>query len=206
MIKFVLARHIRDVVDLHTVDFADRAIQHDDAMLAVSLKVRSFYADNDSTAAEQAAFAKEARAFYCAVVTKMVAKFPFGDPVLRDLGVLDPTTRVNLTYEPIVRLAARFTPDVDAEQLKEEYEDFQLLGENAITLVEDGESRPIDHVWADILALKTPLGVVLVRYLIPTIFIDTWIWFDTRYSILDTFVVDLPKTYKPIVQPSRWSC
>ena len=46
----------------------------------------------------------------------------------------------------------------------------------------------------------------LVRYLIPTIFIDTWIWFDTRYSILDTFVVNLPKTYKPIVQPSRWSC
>ena len=112
MIKFVLARHIRDVVDPRTVDFTDRAIQHDDAMLAVSLKVRSFY----STAAEQAAFAKEARAFYCAVVTKMVAKFPFGDPVLRDLGVQDPTTRANLTYEPIVRLAARFTPDVDAER------------------------------------------------------------------------------------------
>ena len=80
--------------------------------------------------------------------------------MLRALGVLDPTGRINLTYEPFVRLATRFTPDVDAEQLKEQYEDFQLLGENAITLVEDGESRPIDHVWADILALKTPLGVV----------------------------------------------
>ena len=33
--------------------------------------------------------------------------------------------------------------------------------------------------------------LVLVRYLIPTIFIDTWIWFDTRYSILDTFVVNV---------------
>ena len=32
---------------------------------------------------------------------------------------------------------------------------------------------------------------MLVRYLIPTIFIDTWIWFDTRYSILDTFVVNV---------------
>ena len=71
--------------------------------------------------------------------------------------MLDPTAWLNLTYEPIVRLAARFTPDFDSEQLKE---DFQLLGENAITLVEDGESRPIDHVWADILAMKTPLGVV----------------------------------------------
>ena len=35
------------------------------------------------------------------------------------------------------------------------------------------------------------MGLVLVRYLIPTIFIDTWIWFDTRYSILDTFVVNV---------------
>ena len=56
-----------------------------------------------------------------------------------------------------MRLAARFTPDFDSEQLKE---DFHYLGENAITLVEDGESRPIDHVWADILTRKTPLGVV----------------------------------------------
>ncbi len=65
----------------------------------------------------------------------------------------------------------RFTSDVDAGQLKEEYEDFQLFGENAFTLVEaerfdyninslveDGESRAIDHVWADILAMKTSLG------------------------------------------------
>ena len=28
------------------------------------------------------------------------------------------------------------------------------------------------------------LSLVLVRYLIPTIFIVTWIWFDARYSIL----------------------
>ena len=77
LINFVLARHIRDVVDLHTVDFTDRTMQHDDPMFAVSLKGRSFYADNDSTGVEQAAFAKEVRAFYCAFVTKMVAKFPF---------------------------------------------------------------------------------------------------------------------------------
>ena len=60
----------------------------------------------------------------------------------------------------------------------------------------------ICHVWA----VLTTGELVLVRYLIPTIFIDTCIWFDTRYSILDTFAVNLPKTYKPIVQPSRWAC
>ena len=70
-------------------------------------------------------------------------------------------------------MAVRFTSDVDAEQLKEEYEDFQLFGENAIitlveaerldyninSLMEDAESRAIDHVWADILAMKIPLVV-----------------------------------------------
>ncbi len=40
-----------------------------------------------------------------------------------------------LAYEPIMRLV-RFTSDVNAEQLKEEYEDFHLFGENAITLLE----------------------------------------------------------------------
>ena len=28
---------------------------------------------------------------------------------------------------------------------------------------------------------QTQIEVVLVRYMIPTIFIDTWIWFDIRY-------------------------
>ena len=77
-------------------------------------------------------------------------------------------------------LAVRFTSDFDAEQLKEEYEDDHLFGENAIMLVESerldyninslveyGESRAIDPVWADILAmksLKTPLALGVVRF------------------------------------------
>ena len=71
---------------------------------------------------------------------------PFGDPALRDMHVLRPTARVNLTYELIVRLAARFTADVDAEWTKEEYEDFKLLGKNDITLVEDGNGIVVQLV------------------------------------------------------------
>ena len=82
----------------------------------------------------------------------MVAKIPFDDPVLRDLCVLDHAPRVNLTYEPIVRMGARFAPNLDAEQLKNEYEqrvgshctlwyDFQLLGDGNIVLEEDGQAQ-----------------------------------------------------------------
>ena len=76
LINFVFARHIRDVVDLRTVDFTDRAIQHDDPMYAVSLKVRSFYADNDS---------RQRLPRRC-VHSRWWPSSPFGDPVLRDLG------------------------------------------------------------------------------------------------------------------------
>ena len=37
--------------------------------------------------------------------------------------------------------------------------------------------------------------LVLVRYLIPTIFIDTWIWFDTRYFCRKCNFVDIFRGY-----------
>ncbi|KAI0219852.1 hypothetical protein LSAT2_028619, partial [Lamellibrachia satsuma] len=43
-----------------------------------------------------------------------------------------------------------FATDVDAEQLKEEFEDFQLLGDEAIALQEAGRDHPIDHGWSEI--------------------------------------------------------
>ena len=95
--KFVQIRHIRNVVDLCTINFNDRFVQHDDSTVAISLKVRSFFKDEYVTPAVQTSFIREVRKFYCAVVHKMVAKFPFDDPVIRDLCVLRPAARVNLT-------------------------------------------------------------------------------------------------------------
>ena len=160
LVKFVQLRHIRNVADLRTIDYSDRGIQQGHSTIAVRMKVRAFLEDDEVAPAVQAAFISDVRAFYCAVVRKMVAKFPFDDPVLRDLGVLDPAARENLTYEPIVRLAARFAPDVDPEQLKDEYEAFQLLGKDAIRLMEDGSARPIDQVWSEVFTIKTPMHVI----------------------------------------------
>ncbi|RXN01638.1 Calcium-dependent secretion activator 2, partial [Acipenser ruthenus] len=63
----------------------------------------------------------EGRGFYFAVVKKMLQKLSFDDKVLNDLVVLDPARRNELTCEPIVRLAVRFTPSFDSEALKNEY-------------------------------------------------------------------------------------
>ena len=160
LVKFVQLRHIRNVADLRTIDYSDRGIQQGDSTIAVGMKVRAFLEDDEVAPVVQAAFISDVRAFYCAVVRKMVAKFPFDDPVLRDLGVLDPAARENLPYDPIVRLATRFAPDVDPEQLKDEYEDFQLLGKDAIRLMADGSARPIDQVWSEVFTIKTPMHVI----------------------------------------------
>ena len=45
-------------------------------------------------------FVRDVRAFYSAVVKKMIAIFPFDDKVLADLVVLDPARKVDLTYAP----------------------------------------------------------------------------------------------------------
>ena len=160
LVKFVQLRHIRRVVDLRTIDYSDREVQQGDSTIAVGMKVRAFLEDDEVAPAVQAAFISDVRAFYCAVVRKMVAKFPFDDPVWRDLGVLNAAARENLTYAPIVRLAARFAPDVNPEHLKDEYEDFQLLGKDAIVLMEDGSARPIDQVWSEVFTMKTAMQVI----------------------------------------------
>ncbi|KAL5009425.1 hypothetical protein ScPMuIL_003357 [Solemya velum] len=99
------------------------------------------------------------RSFYCAVVGKMLKKFPWDDGVLRDLTVLDPTRRAYLDHTKIVSLANKFSPMVNQEDLKDEFEEYQLLEDSQITLL-DGEGKPIrvDHVWASILRMKTLMG------------------------------------------------
>ncbi|KAG1673804.1 Cytochrome c oxidase assembly protein COX18, mitochondrial [Nymphon striatum] len=69
----------------------------------------------------------EVRGFYEAAVTKMISKFPFDDPILADLVVLDPKKKNQLDY-PIVRLADTFgSEDLDLKQLKDAWDDFQLM-------------------------------------------------------------------------------
>ena len=58
----------------------------------------------------------------------------------------------------VVRLAAHFTPDVDEEVLKDEYQDLQLMEDKELPTGPDDQPCRLDAVWSDILALKTPLG------------------------------------------------
>ena len=71
----------------------------------------------------------------------------------------------------VVRLATQFCHEVNCEVLKEEFDDLQLLEDDVISTVIDMQQRRFDHVWGDVMALKTAMGVVrfhaITRVLIP---------------------------------------
>ncbi|XP_046542694.1 uncharacterized protein LOC124253022 [Haliotis rubra] len=91
----------------------------------------------------------------------MLKKFPFDDGVLRGLVILDPGRRADTDYSSIVSLANKFCPNVNLEELKEEYEDYQLLEDCHIPLQdESGSRKAIDKVWSNILQMKPPMGQV----------------------------------------------
>ncbi|RXM34111.1 hypothetical protein EOD39_14383 [Acipenser ruthenus] len=160
LVKFILKKHIQEQ-DLQKINLVDRDLQHDDDTISVGATARTYLHEAELISPEmQNTFFSDVGAFYTAVVQKMLDKFPFGDPVLPDLVVLDPLKKVDIDYVPIVRLAGRFAPTVDTELLKEEWEDFQLLPDTDVSMTDDkGQHKSLDSFWAKVINMKTSLDV-----------------------------------------------
>ena len=76
-------------------------------------------------------FFSSVRKFYVATITKMLQKFPFGDSLLKDLGILQPEKTTSYSFDLIQRLAKRFpqlglADEASIDQLREEFIDFTL--------------------------------------------------------------------------------
>ena len=70
--------------------------------------------------------------------------------------VLDLSQKNDLNRAPVVRLADRFAPHVDAELLKEEWDDFKLLDEGAVSMVDaKGKQQKLDKVWSEVISMNT---------------------------------------------------
>ena len=72
--------------------------------------------------------------------------------------MLDPAKRVDLTYTPVIRLFARFTPLIDQEVLKEGFEDYQLMDDTEVGLEENGVRKSVDRFWDEVMTMKTAMG------------------------------------------------
>lgn len=160
MRKFV-KMHLIKSTQLTEVDYSDRQNQLSDDLLAAGMDCRPILADcEEISPATQQKFLADVRAFYVACIKKMLDKFPFSSEILGQLQVLDISKREEHDYTAIVSLASKFTPDVDQEELKEEWEDFQLMGEDEVALLDhEGERKRLD-VWRDILKAKTSFGEI----------------------------------------------
>ncbi|KAK2190880.1 hypothetical protein NP493_65g01019 [Ridgeia piscesae] len=157
MVKFVPLRLIRGQQDPRTVEFTLLDNQHpDDTIVGLPM---AYLAAEELDPTQTAKFFREVRAFCTAVIGKMLAKFPFDCEVLKDLVVMDLAKREDLTYAPLLCLAARFAPDVDQEALRDEFEDLQLMEDASISFKVDGRPQRLDAIWGGVLSQKTALGV-----------------------------------------------
>ena len=115
-------------------------------------------ANNIPPTIEQKFFAS-VRAFYVAAVQKMLQKFPPSNTVLKDLFALDHRKREDLDYSHAVCLAERFHLDIDQEELKEVWTNFQLMTDEQLpSLQQDKPSTSTDAFWGTLLNMNTSLN------------------------------------------------
>ena len=76
-------------------------------------------------------FFKAVRSFYIATLNKMFNKFPFGDTVLHDMGIINPENTSTYDFITVARFAKQFhllgindSESIDA--LRSEFVDFKL--------------------------------------------------------------------------------
>ena len=125
--------------DLSRLKF-DLDHQLDDESLGIGTDTWGYLAELEAEH-ELKPFFSAVRKFYIASIKKMLAKFPFGDSLLKNLGVLQQEKTASYDVHTILSLAKRF-PQIglaDAEsldQLREEFLDFKLSPTDLPSLVE----------------------------------------------------------------------
>ena len=102
--------------------------------------------------------------FYVATVTKMLKKFPFGDTILKDLGIINPHQVRSYTFSTIKSLAKQFRQlqldDSDSlDKLREEFMDFTLspadLPDPSLYKSASGEKPRAGVFWNEVGQIKT---------------------------------------------------
>lgn len=100
-------------------------------------------------------FFSSIRQFYCAVVKKMVAKFPFKDPVVNSLSFLNPEERGDVTFGNVMNIVKRFpvlVTETQLSQLEEEFNDYQVTPSSEMPVYTNETN--VDTYWSAISEMK----------------------------------------------------
>ena len=83
----------------------------------------------------------------------MLDKFPFREETIKDLIILDPRNRSNITAASVLRLMKHFMPTStvdDLDQLQKELRDFKSMPESQLPEFDNTSSSGVDYFWANI--------------------------------------------------------
>ena len=107
-------------------------------------------------------FYKAVHSFYAATLKKMLKKFPFGESMLKDLGIINPDNVCNYSFSTIESIASRFPQLGLAEtldNLREEFMDFTLSPEDHPSVFTNktrtGDKPRAGVFWCEVGKLRT---------------------------------------------------
>ena len=117
--KFVKAKIIQSAEDLTAVSFKDSDCQLPDNIIAVGVTTRAYMVDhaNEIQSSSLSRFFMSVRKLNEAATSKMLAKFPYKEPVFSGLSFLNSTVRGdNVTTLTDTGLSRRFPSLVPQDQ------------------------------------------------------------------------------------------
>ena len=97
-------------------------------------------------------FFSSVRLFYQETVRNMFVKFPFKDPVLKDLSLLDRLQRENVPPASVVRLCSRFftaCPSDQRDDILSEFREFRAIPDECLPTLDfpTTDSSGIESFW-----------------------------------------------------------
>ena len=98
------------------------------------------------------------RKFYVECVRKIIDKFPFSDNVIRDLGMLDPRNRHQISSAVVLRLLKRFNKQCSIEEMDtilKEWQEYKSLPDDQLPRCES-----LEYFWSHMGQLPMPAGEV----------------------------------------------
>lgn len=132
LVRKFLGKFVKTKVIKSAVNITDSDCQLHDDIIAVGVTTRAYIVDHadEIPSSTLSMFFTPIRKFYESLTAKMLAKFPFKDPVVLSLRFLNPTIRGDLQPSILIDLSRRFPsviPKNQWNQLEEEFLDFQTI-------------------------------------------------------------------------------
>ncbi|XP_047210415.1 uncharacterized protein LOC124860864 [Girardinichthys multiradiatus] len=98
-----------------------------DEELFIGAETKAFMARKELPVSAEKKIFQSVRRFYEAVLQKMFSSFPLDHPLLKDMKVLDPAARLDITPGTVARLGALFPQlSLSEDRLREELIDYQV--------------------------------------------------------------------------------